>query len=923
MADKVGQAEYELDLDTSKFETKATNAGNHLKTVISVAAGIEFQRISEQFRQLGAEIFNLVADFDHYIITLGSQGAIAQNTAQAIAQAMLDMSRNTLFGASEIVVAVSGVAQRLETLTGREVNVADATKFMSAATDLAVASSSDLTSATSTLINVMLAYKIPLDRVAEATDLVFNLSRITGVEFITLALAADRLKARLGEAAPTLEDTGTVLAMVNELGITGSRGLLVLVSGIESLTSGSKDVNNELNRLGVGVYDAQGQFVGFRAVIDQLSGVYAKMTPQQRQMSADILFSSQASNILLGLIDKGVGSFDAFNARITETGTVTTGATQHINDLSGQVEIFKNRVGATAIELGNKLEPAITKTIASVNGLLTFMVKNEEVMTAVAIVAAGVLVSALILVTAVIWQGVAALIAFAIASNVAFLGIPILIAAAVAGVVILITHFEEVVNFFQNNWPSLLIFIANPFLGAFSLIAENWKFLFDHMPEPFQNFLIQVAAVVDTMVNLFLEGIRKIAEAIDKLDVIGKIPDLANEVPGGLDLSGTLQARQTANRQAKEEKQFFEEFLRGDQAPKAPEPSGGGGGGPPVIPDFRGDPGKAAKQIPQLGKDLLALAAAFKAWSDLTGDTNIENFKVYIKLHEAEIVLKQREQDAMTALNVSSMLATNQSYQLRLAFVQMAEEAARSGRSLNEVIRDTFDGLADKAKGLLDEILNGPTREGTELQLRIDKLRRQALLLERGGADSGRVGNKPGDPQPSAADRQLKKIEDSIEALELEQQIRQVDISIMKNQVILKDQTLRYDRDLANATVFLGAVIGNLTGTVHNLDEAMGGLIEKLKIELGVPQLNVGLPYVPLRMLAILDPEEAVLRPQQAREWRMGQSGSRGPLASFNFSFNGNDYDKMKQDMNRQYDEAIWQIRRRGSATPKGSYSGR
>lgn len=919
---KVGSAEYELDLDTSEFKAKAQEAGDFLKNVLTVAAGVEFQRLSNELRQLGGDIFKLVADFDHYIITLGSQGAVAQQTAQDIANAMLDMSRSTLFGASEIVVAVAGIAQRLETLTGREVNVADATEFMAHATDLAVASSSDLTSATSTLINVMLAYEIPLERVAEATDLVFNLSRITGVEFITLALAADRLKARLGEAAPSLEDTGSVLAMVNELGITGSRGLLVLVSGIESLTSGSKEVNNELNRLGVGVYDAQGNFVGFRSIIDQLSKAYADMSPQQRQLSSDILFSSQASTILLGLIEKGVGSFDAFNERITTSGTVSTGASQHVQDLNGQIIIFRNNITATTIALGNQLEPAVTKLISSVNALLGPMAENEDLMLAISVIAAGVLVSALIAVSVAFYAVAGAAVVAFIAANAALLGIPIAIAVVVAAVILLIRHFEEVRDWFTSGgWATLALAIANPFAAAINEIRRHWEQLFEILPAPFQNLVIFIAEIMDQVINTILNGLRELDNAL---------PEAISpwDIPGNVDLSGELRGRQAEQqareRRISEQERQNQELREQRETRTSGRPTQTGGTGPPVIPPFTPDPAKKPKELSDLEKDLRALAAAWAIFHEQTGGS-IEDFMVFLKLQEANLDLQQRERDALTALNTSTMLLNNSSYQLRLTWVQMAEEAARTGRSLNSVIRDVFDGLADKAKSLLDEILNGPTREGTELQLRIDRLQRQANLLLRGGADSSRVDNegKSGQPQPTAADRRLRTIENEIKALELESRIRQNNIDIMKGELLLKDKTLQSDRDLVLAKVFLGAVIENLTGTVKNLDDAMGGLIGRLQDTLGIPRLNVGMPYVPHQMLAVLDPGEAVLTARQNSEYRAGLGQPQGPMAAFNFNFNGMDFDLMKRQMNAEYDNAVWEMRRRGTAIPKGTFSGR
>lgn len=918
----LGGADYELDLDTNKFKAKATEAGSFLHTTIAVAAGITAQKLSAEFQQMGKELFNLVADFDHFIITLGSQGQVADDVARQVAASMLELSRTTLFSAQGIVVAVAGIAQRLETLTGRAVNVADATAFMTAATDLAVASSSDLTSATSALINVMLAYQIPLEDVAKASDLVFNLSRITGVEFITLSLAADRLKSRLGEAAPNLADLGTVLAMVNQQGITGSRGLLVLVSGINALTSGSKETTNELNRLGIGVYDAQGRFVGFRSILDQLSKAYADFTPQQRKMSADLLFTGEASNILLGLIKAGPETFDKFNERINTSGTAAEGARQHVADLNGQMELLKNNVQATAIEMGDKLEPSVTKVLTAINPMIEALSENEDAMLAISIVAAGILVSGLALVAVGFYAVAGAALVALIAENAALLGIPIAVALAVAAVILLIKHFQEVVAFFKGNWLTIGLLIFAPFLGAIRLITDNWRGLFDILPEPVQNFIIKVLAMIDTMVNGFLTAARTIASAFDDLDPTGHL-NTAGKIPGNIDLAGGAEAHQAAVARAHANAAAEAWTTSGSIQPKGPAATPEGAGPPVVPPPFP----EKEKSIPQGVLDLLALAAAFAVFQAQTGGS-IEDFKVFLKLQEANINLNDRQRDALTALNVSTMLLANQGYQLRLAFVQMAEEAARTGRSLQSVISDVFKGLADKATSLLDQILNGPTREGTELQLRIDRLTRQADLLTRGGADESRLANigKKGTPQPTGADRELKSINDQIKSLQLEQKIRQDDLAIMKDEAILKQKNLQTDRDVASANDFLGTVIENLTGTVKRLDDAMGGLLGRLSQALGIPQFAGGISYVPQKMLAVLDPGEAVLTAQE----NAGRTGSRG-----NGGYSIQNYFTIQADMSDEAvnrlaakveqagDRSLQRMMRRGSLPPSGSNSGR
>jgi hypothetical protein len=220
---------------------------------------------------------------------------------------------------------------------------------------------------------------------------------------------------------------------------------------------------------------------------------------------------------------------------------------------------------------------------------------------------------------------------------------------------------------------------------------------------------------------------------------------------------------------------------------------------------------------------LLALAAAFDAFHAQTGGTPAD-FRVALRLGQDRLDLDQRLADVQTALNVSTMEAGNAGYQLQLTYAAIAEEAVRSGSTVEQVTARMFEGILGQAKSALDGILNAPTRESTQMQLQIDLLQRQADLLTRGGAKTTAGKGET----LTAQDRQLIAVQAQIKALELEQKIRQDDLAIMRDQAVLADKTLRTDRDLAAADVWLTGVVGNLSGTVMALDKAMGGLLGTL-----------------------------------------------------------------------------------------------
>ncbi len=68
------------------------------------------------------------------------------------------------------------------------------------------------------------------------------------------------------------------------------------------------------------------------------------------------------------------------------------------------------------------------------------------------------------------------------------------------------TTAGKVVNFFKNNWKSILLFIANPFAGAFKLLWDNC--------EGFRNFFIETWEKIKTAFSAVVEWFKGAIESI-------------------------------------------------------------------------------------------------------------------------------------------------------------------------------------------------------------------------------------------------------------------------------------------------------------------------------------------------------------------------------------------------------------------------
>lgn len=354
-------------------------ASSAAMNVFMVAAGVQLQRYAQDLVNAGKAAAEMVVDFESAKVNLQNQAGISEKAANQIGDAVLKMGENSLFGANEMIAALAPVAGRLQTLTGTAIDVATAETVLKASTDLATSSQNSLSDSTSALVSVMLAYKMPLSEAAAVSDQLFNTSRITGVGIDELATAVDRMHEKLGIAAPSLAETGALVASVAAQGLSGSRGLLAVTTAIDTLTQGSAKVNSTLAQLGVGVFDATGKFIGIRNVIAELAPIYAKLTEAQQAETSKALFGSQ---VFTDVILAQVSGYDALKRRVDEKGTADAAAAKAQAELAGQMKILKDNVAALAISFGEGAIPAVTKFTEIIASLLHAVEGNDAAMQA-------------------------------------------------------------------------------------------------------------------------------------------------------------------------------------------------------------------------------------------------------------------------------------------------------------------------------------------------------------------------------------------------------------------------------------------------------------------------------------------------------------------------------------------------------------
>jgi hypothetical protein len=226
-ASSVGKIGSKID----EAEGKTKKLGASMSTMGGLALGVGAIGVAA----VAAESVHLASSLQQSSAEIAGHENISVKAAGNITKAMTDTAGKSIFSANTMAASFVPVSGVLEQLNGKALTTGQTMKFLASTGDLAEATNHQLGSTTATAAAVMQSFQIPLSGATGLMNDLYNTSRITGVNVDSLGSTIDRLKARLGIAAPTVGDLSTLLVDLNEHGITGSRGLMVVNTAITTL----------------------------------------------------------------------------------------------------------------------------------------------------------------------------------------------------------------------------------------------------------------------------------------------------------------------------------------------------------------------------------------------------------------------------------------------------------------------------------------------------------------------------------------------------------------------------------------------------------------------------------------------------------------------------------------------------------------
>jgi TP901 family phage tail tape measure protein len=186
----------------------------------------------------------------------------------------------------------------------------------------------------------------------------------TSVEQLGEALT-EKAGAAIKAAGMEFEAGAAALAVFADSGVKGSAAGTKLTAVIASLSMNSRKNADEFRRLGINVFDTEGNMRSMEGIVGDMERAFDGMTIEARQAAlASLGLNRQALdgiNLLMGQSD----AMGTYAAAMRDAGGITDEvANKQMQTFNAQVSLLKSIFQDVAIEIGSALVPALGRIVS-------------------------------------------------------------------------------------------------------------------------------------------------------------------------------------------------------------------------------------------------------------------------------------------------------------------------------------------------------------------------------------------------------------------------------------------------------------------------------------------------------------------------------------------------------------------------------
>jgi len=396
-------------------------------------------------------------DFEKQISAIGAVSGATKAELELLRQKALQIGKDTSFSATQAALAMEELAKAGVSVTDIMSGAADAT------VSLAAAGGVELPAAAELAADAMNAFSLTAKDLPRVADLIAGAANSSSISMGDFGQSLKQVGAVANLAGLSFQDTATAIALLGQQGIKGSdagTSLKTMLSNLIPVTDKQRALFKELGLLtksgSSAFFDMQGNVKGLAEISGILQNATKGMTAEQKQLTLETIFGSDAIRAAAVLTKSGAEGFNEMAAAMQKTSAADVAAAR-LDNTAGAIEKLKGSAETLAISLGTILLPFITKIARALESAANWFNGLSD-STKSTIVTIALVTSTVLIAMAAIIKIVNFIKAFIVVwrlLNLAFIASPIgLIITAIIILIGIIILIATKTTWFQDLWAA-------------------------------------------------------------------------------------------------------------------------------------------------------------------------------------------------------------------------------------------------------------------------------------------------------------------------------------------------------------------------------------------------------------------------------------------------------------------------------------
>ena len=357
LASLVIQVSANVDKATSQLQ----NLQRHLlglrdvvKTAAGFMAGMIGYRVLDAVQTFVAGSVESFSDFEQKLKNIQVFAGLTTEEAARLGRTLLEMSSESVFSVSELQDSMIDLARA--GIVGE-----DALKMLQAGMVGAMAAGENLDSTINVALQAIRAFGLSIEDSNRVMDILINAANISQASVADLGTALSYVGPIAASAGISLEDMSAAIAYLTNVGFDASMAGTYLRGVISDLLNPTKTAREEMERLGISIYDSQGKLKSFPEILSEFRNKLAGLGDAEITQVLMRIFDTRSATAMAALIHMNENAWDDLRSAIDETGVAEKQASEMMDTYAGAMKRLQATMEAARVELGEALAPLIEK----------------------------------------------------------------------------------------------------------------------------------------------------------------------------------------------------------------------------------------------------------------------------------------------------------------------------------------------------------------------------------------------------------------------------------------------------------------------------------------------------------------------------------------------------------------------------------